>query len=90
MDKEDYSSDEDDDQNKYLMGKGETIADEQKRLKNEFKLAAKKEDFEEESEDADAMFTTKKKSILQIENENKEYEKFMNKMKTKKQKKGKE
>ncbi|KAL4456193.1 hypothetical protein ABPG74_014154 [Tetrahymena malaccensis] len=88
MEKEDFSSEEDD----YVpQVKGETIAEEQKRLKDEFKNAAKKVESEsEEDEEADDIFTQKKKSIQQIEDENKEYSKFLEKVKRKKQKKGKE
>ncbi|EAR96396.3 KRI1 family carboxy-terminal protein (macronuclear) [Tetrahymena thermophila SB210] len=89
MEKEDFSSEEDD----YVpQVKGETIAEEQKRLKDEFKNAAKKveSDDDEEEEEADAIFTQKKKSLQQIEDENKEYSKFLEKVKRKKQRKGKE
>lgn len=63
MGDEDYSFDEEEeDIPKAKKGKGETIADEQKRLKDEFKFAAKnandeEDDVDDDEVDADAMFT---------------------------------
>ena len=81
MDNDNVSSGEDDEGKHF---KGETIAEEQKRIKDEFKKAAQKEN--KDTEDADGIFTQKKKTKEQIENEDKEYEKFLKKVENKKKK----
>ena len=53
MDNDNVSSGEDDEGNQHF--KGETIAEEQKRIKDEFKKAAQKEN--KDTEDADGIFT---------------------------------